>query len=627
MPTIDRTSTWLALVVSVLPSALAACSESPGSRTVPPSVTVVVTPATATVPLGGTITFTATVTGSPDVAVIWSVQEPGCGSVAQDGVYTPPTALPAGACHVLATSHADGSKSAVAVVTVTASCWQLLAVNRVRFQPRAGQATAMVGGTFQGSNDSPTNGFTVLATISSQPPEGQWTELAFANTTPYRYVKYYGPPGSYGQIAETEFYSGSTRLTGEGFGTAGSRSGNAWQNALDGDPATFFDGPVANDVYVGIDAASGRVVAPPAFLPPAGSYSASLRVTISSSTPGAAIRYTADGSDPAVGGMAYSGPITVGSGSTTLRAVAASPCMLTSAATLALYTVGGGSSASSSLHIGNSLTDSIEGYLQPVAASGGITLDYWRFTVPGAGTYVYANYPTAGFGGIDNIQTEVHTKPYDHISMQPASNMPCLPTGHANEPDAVNRSDGVNVDEVWNAAVGPNPDVQVWIYSTWPPPTDYATCMTGPPGWVRDAAIWNPPGPTSWEDATSHVTQFNEAVRAYLVSQHPTRPPPYILPAGAGLVNLKRAIEAGSVTGVGTSGFWTFAFARGYGTDDHLTNEGRYFVTLIFYSAMFQRSPAGLPHGNTNLSDAQAAALQDVAWQTVNGYPLSGMGR
>src|SRR3954465_2616877 len=83
-------------------------------------------------------------------------------------------------------------------------CWQLSAVNRVRFQARPGQTAAMVGGTIEGSNDSPTNGFTALGTISSAPADGTWTELSLSNTVPYRYIKYYGPSGSYGQVAEIE---------------------------------------------------------------------------------------------------------------------------------------------------------------------------------------------------------------------------------------------------------------------------------------------------------------------------------------------------------------------------------------------------------------------------------------
>jgi len=593
--------------------------------TATPTVAVTVSPNPGAVPVGGSMLFTAAVTGAADDSVTWSVQETaGCGSITQGGTYVPP-ATPA-TCHVVATSQADPTKSAVASVEVTVACWSLAEVNRVRLQPRPGQAAAMVGGSIQGSNDGPTNGFVVLATVDSPPVEGQWTDIRFSNATPYRYVKYYGPPGSYGQVAELEFYSGAVRTQGTGFGTAGSRSGNPWQNALDGDPATFFEGLTANDVYVGIDAAGGQVVATPTFSPPAGSYDSAQVVTISTTTSGAAIRYTTDGSDPAVAGRAYTGPVSIGSGATTLRAIATRSCMLASPVAMAPYSVStGGGTAQASIHIGNSLTDSLEGYLQPLAVSGGVTLDYSRYTVPGAGTYVYEDYATGGFG-VSNVQTTVRTKPFDHLSMQPAANMPCLPTGYASQASAGDRSDAVNIDGVWNDAVGPNPAVQIWVYSTWPGPTAYSTCLTGG-AWLRDPAIWNPANPTSWEDAVSHMTQFNEAVRAWLAAAHPSRPAPYIVPAGMALVNLKHAVEGGSVPGIGTSGFWTLTFQQGQGADDHLTNEGRYLVSLVFYAAMFQQSPAGLPHANTSLTDAQAAVFQDVAWQTVSGYPLSGIGR
>jgi hypothetical protein len=93
------------------------------------------------------------------------------------------------------------------------------------------------------------------------------------------------------------------------------------------------------------------------------------------------------------------------------------------------------------------------------------------------------------------------------------------------------------------------------------------------------------------------------------------------------LVNLKHAVEAGTVPDVLTTAFWTFVYQHGLGSDDHLTNEGCYMVTLVFYASMFQRNPAGLPHPNTTLTDLQAAKLQEIAWQTVTGYPLSGFNR
>jgi hypothetical protein len=70
----------------------------------------------------------------------------------------------------------------------------------------------------------------------------------------YRYLRYRAPNGSYGNVAEIEFYRNGAKLTGTGFGTPGSWSnlGNTFAKALDGDVKTYFDGPVSDGNYVGI---------------------------------------------------------------------------------------------------------------------------------------------------------------------------------------------------------------------------------------------------------------------------------------------------------------------------------------------------------------------------------------
>ena len=87
-----------------------------------PVIAVSVTPANASLLAGGTVTFTATVTGTTagqSSAVVWSVPA-GAGTVnASTGVYVAPAT--AGAYVVTATSVADGSKKATATVTVTTS--------------------------------------------------------------------------------------------------------------------------------------------------------------------------------------------------------------------------------------------------------------------------------------------------------------------------------------------------------------------------------------------------------------------------------------------------------------------------------------------------------------------------
>ncbi len=82
-----------------------------------PRGAVAVSPRTASVPAGGSVTFTARVTNLPGGEVTWSVQEAsGCGSVS-GGVYRAPPA--AATCHVIATSVSDPARSDAATVTVT----------------------------------------------------------------------------------------------------------------------------------------------------------------------------------------------------------------------------------------------------------------------------------------------------------------------------------------------------------------------------------------------------------------------------------------------------------------------------------------------------------------------------
>lgn len=89
------------------------------------SVTVAVTPATASVATGATQQFTATITGSSNTNVVWQVNgttggSSTVGTVDVNGLYTAPTAVPSPATvTVTAISQADTTKSASATVTVT----------------------------------------------------------------------------------------------------------------------------------------------------------------------------------------------------------------------------------------------------------------------------------------------------------------------------------------------------------------------------------------------------------------------------------------------------------------------------------------------------------------------------
>jgi Galactose oxidase, central domain len=91
------------------------------SASAPPSassaVSVAINPSAATVTEGGSLSFLATVKGAADTRVTWSVQVGATGgSITSSGVYTAPNTL--GAYSVVATSVADATASASAVVTI-----------------------------------------------------------------------------------------------------------------------------------------------------------------------------------------------------------------------------------------------------------------------------------------------------------------------------------------------------------------------------------------------------------------------------------------------------------------------------------------------------------------------------
>ena len=149
-------------------------------------------------------------------------------------------------------------------------------VSQIRFAPRGGYASRMVGGVFQASNSSTfASGVATVYTVGSAPAQGQLTTATVTNTTAYRYWRYVAPNGSYGDIAEFQLFgTGPTlaQLSGTPFGTSGSyaNSGNTIAKATDGNLSTFFDGPSANGNVVGLDLGSAKVVSQIRFAPRSG---------------------------------------------------------------------------------------------------------------------------------------------------------------------------------------------------------------------------------------------------------------------------------------------------------------------------------------------------------------------
>jgi hypothetical protein len=533
-----------------------------------------------------------------------------------------------------------------------AACFVLRPVEEVRLYPRAGQAARMQGGKIVASNESPTDGFVDIADLASAPPDGQWTALPVSSRATYRFVKYYGPAGSYGDVAELEFESGGARLAGSVFATpSADQATHTGQSAFDGDVTTYFEGAVSDNQYVGLDLAAGHVAATPVITPPAGAYASAQEVALGTATPGAVLRYTTDGSDPTSGAV-YAGPFAVSS-TTTVRAVATAPCMIASAIAESLYTIGAPTkTAQSSFHIGNSLTGPLISELPAVVAtqsmfsldfhncvtSGVDVSDFWA-DMPPPGCYDLGvnPLPTPATGPADPkvaLADPSLLPPIDNLVVQPFAVNTCTPYS-----DATHTGDAGYANDFYQLAKSKNnPAVQLWDYATWAAPTAqswssvdcFANGGYGTPPWPAQGTTL--PAAVDWESATRNHLLYHEAVRSQVDllngvdPSDPSSPGPHalIVPMGLALINLKHEVEAGTVHDVATTAFFTTFFGSN-GTDLHITNAAGYFDALVFYSCFFKASPEGLPFDSTLVTAAEAADLQRIAWQTVSGYAWAGL--
>jgi hypothetical protein len=83
------------------------------------------------------------------------------------------------------------------------------AITAIRFSPWSGYDSAMVGGSFQGANTVDFSAAVKLWVITNTPPDATLTAQAINSTNVFRYVRYLSPAGSYGDIAEAQFFTSS----------------------------------------------------------------------------------------------------------------------------------------------------------------------------------------------------------------------------------------------------------------------------------------------------------------------------------------------------------------------------------------------------------------------------------
>ena len=481
--------------------------------------------------------------------------------------------------------------------------------DRVRFLAAPGHERDMVGGKFSGSNLSLTQGYETLAVIRDAPKPGEWTDLSFDGKRPHRWIRYEAPPGSHGRIGKLEFYAGTRRLGGPGFGSIGRKNpGRDWPRALDANPRVFFESDHPDGQYVGIDVGDAATAVRPVLDPPPGDHRGPIRVSLRTPTPGATIRYTTDGTTPAPdGGIVYSGPIEIASNAT-ITAVSIKDGFAPSPAMSGTYLIGPPADPNlATFHIGNSITATTHDFPK-YARTAGYNLRYERFLQPGILTsQLWMRHATANDPIWD--KTIAALPAVDHFTVQPRE------MNVANEA----KHEVLFFDLIRKKS----PEVQPWLYAEWTDlyrsrPTDRGTVP------VPNCQMTTLSPALTWEESAAAMLLYVEEVRDVVLKTYEGKKRPRVLPSVLAAGWIKNLVDRGKIPGMDSSSFEPLIFFDCV----HPGRDGAYLIDLTWFAAIYGRSPEGrvLPIG-TSLTADQARAFQRLAWEVVENYPDCGLYR
>jgi len=497
-------------------------------------------------------------------------------------------------------------------------------VNRARLFPAPGFADRLAGGRIIGSNAGETVGFVELAKIDKRPAEDEWFEIRFDNKTAYRWVKFQGPEKLATLVSEIEFYDGAKKLSGRPFGIVGKTESRETDKAFDGRVDTWYESDLDGSAYVGLDlGTASNISAPPALALPDGHYAKPRQLSIAA-PPDAEIRYTTDGSIPsAASGKLYHGPIPLDKGFIPVAAIVLEQGKFPSPVATATYAIGDVPPPKGlvTFSLGNSLTDTFANYLEAVARSAGHDHKEYLHTWMGTPTDYLWQHPTVAWQGsyLDQFKK---LAPIDIMTTQPFYVIA----------ESIEREAEYS-GKFYALARETSPNVQLYLYQQWPPRSfesdswamlslEYMKAIARQRG-LKPAK--------TWQQAASNQLAYFEALREKMSAQVPGKQV-LIVPTGLALANLKTAYEAGEVPAAPRDQFFELHSAekdeKGRGTAVHLTEPGRYFVSLVLYCCFYKEPPdkVHLPENMTKLTPAQDKVYKRIAWQTVKDYKWSGVG-
>lgn len=227
----------------------------------------------------------------------------------------------------------------------------------------------------------------------------------------------------------------------------------------------------------------------------------------------------------------------------------------------------------------------------------GATLDqHWRNDVPG---FDVENRPPA----FRAAREAVASGEYDAIVF----------TEMVELKDAIRYHDSARALADWaGLARASRPDARLYLYETWHRLDDAA-------GWLQrlDSDL-----ETLWIDQVLRPAMTRPEVGTI-----------YVIPAGQVMAELVRRIEAGEVPGLTRREDLFGLNADGTQDPIHINDIGAYVVALTHFAVLSGETPVGLPHELRRADGTMAKALsadaagiiQQVVWEVVRGFPMSGL--
>lgn len=172
-------------------------------------------------------------------------------------------AIPAAAPRIL---REDGT---ITVLTIDTIHRQTLTINRkYPKHPHFDEyEKGMIGGRFEGANQSNFSDAVTLLTIERQQayPMERLTVFNREVAQQYRYVRYVSPSGSWGNVAEVEFWGPENRLNGKVLGNAGKVTARGPAAVFDGNLESFYYAKDTTGFWVGLDLGKPQRIAKIAF--------------------------------------------------------------------------------------------------------------------------------------------------------------------------------------------------------------------------------------------------------------------------------------------------------------------------------------------------------------------------